>query len=82
MSAGERKALVNAMEKVVKEGEFAKIASFHGLPYTMCDPFALPSDPADFTDGCCPHANYQFLPWHRLYVVQMELVSWVENKAL
>ena len=82
MSAGERKALVNAMEKVVKEGEFAKIASFHGLPYTMCDPFALPPDPADFTDGCCPHANYQFLPWHRLYVVQLELVSWVENRAL
>ena len=82
LDAGERVALVKAMRKVIKSGEFAKLANYHGSPYTMCNPFENMNENDEFgdfgfRDGCCPHSVSEFLPWHRLYMVNMEQVSFV-----
>ena len=80
LDAGEQAALVKAMHKVVSSGEFAKIANFHGSPYTMCNQFDVNDTnyrDFDFRDGCCPHGVSEFLIWHRLYMVNMEQVSFV-----
>ena len=80
LDAGEQAALVKAMHKVVSSGEFAKIANFHGSPYTMCNQFDINDTnyrEFDFRDGCCPHSVSEFLIWHRLYMVNMEQVSFV-----
>ena len=80
LDAGEQAALVKAMQKVVSSREFAKIANFHGSPYTMCNQFDVNDTnyrDFDFRDGCCPHGVSEFLIWHRLYMVNMEQVSFV-----
>ena len=80
LDAGEQAALVKAMHKVVSSGEFAKIANFHGSPYTMCNQFDVNDTnyhEFDFRDGCCPHGVSEFMIWHRLYMVNMEQVSFV-----
>ena len=80
LDAGEQAALVKAMQKVVSSREFAKIANFHGSPYTMCNPFKhneIEFRSFEFGDGCCPHGVSEFIIWHRLYMVNMEQVSFV-----
>ena len=39
--------------------EFQKLAGVHGLPN-------------DDSTPSCPHGTPQFLPWHRLYTVEVE----------
>ena len=60
----EYKRLVTALNRLIDSGKFVNLSNFHGHPPTIC-----PSAP----DGvCCPHKVPAFLPWHRLYVAQME----------
>ena len=71
LSQQERMALVKAMEKLIDDGTYGKLANFHGAPLTMCDP----TQSAQFRSGCCPHRSDDFLVWHRLYLVNMDRVS-------
>ena len=62
----EKRRLVNALNRLVRDGRYVKMANVHGAgaPRAMC-----PNMPYGF---CCPHNSIQFLPWHRLYMAQIE----------
>ena len=61
LGAAERQRLVNAMEALIRRGNrYVDLGNFHGGPPVICDGF------------CCPHGVPWFLPWHRLYMAQME----------
>ena len=80
LTEGEKEALQTAMQAVIDSGTFAKLANFHGLPMTMCDPFDLKEkDPESlggrsYFGGCCPHGHVDFLPWHRLLITNLDKV--------
>ena len=57
----ERGELVTALQSVISRGEYQQVGNFHGSPMNICG-----------TSSCCPHGTPDFLPWHRLYMVQME----------
>ena len=50
--------------------KYLNVCNFHGGPATICPKF--PGTPG--TSFCCPHGPPNFLPWHRLYTVQMEKI--------
>ena len=82
LTEGEKEALQIAMQAVIDSGTFAKLANFHGLPLTMCDPFDLSKkDPESlggrsYFGGCCPHDGHvDFLPWHRLLITNLDKVQ-------
>ena len=70
LSEEEKIALRRAMNAIISSGMFGKLANYHGAPLTMCEP--IPEGPHEW--GCCPHDVDTFLPWHRLYLVNMEKV--------
>ena len=64
LEEAEHQRLVSALDRLIDSGKFVDLSNFHGHPSTIC-----PSAP----DGvCCPHKVPSFLPWHRLYMAQME----------
>ena len=60
----EKERLVNALNKLVRNGRYKEVGNIHGAPGTIC-----PNKESGF---CCPHGDLFFLPWHRLYMAQME----------
>ena len=60
LGSEERQRLVSAMEALIRRGGYQDLANFHGGPPNICNGF------------CCPHGDPNFLPWHRLYMTQME----------
>ena len=61
LGAAERQRLVSAMEALIGRGtRYVDLANFHGGPPNICN------------GVCCPHGHPTFLPWHRLYMAQME----------
>ena len=61
LGAAERQRLVSAMETLIGRGtRYIDLANFHGGPPNICNGI------------CCPHGHPTFLPWHRLYMAQME----------
>ena len=49
------------MKAMIASGNLTTIASYHGAPRNgVCSMF------------CAPHSDSSFLPWHRLFTVQME----------
>ena len=68
LSEEEKNALRRAMNAIISSGMFGKLANYHGAPFTMCQPTG------PHLWGCCPHDVDTFLPWHRLYLVNMEKV--------
>ena len=64
LSRAEKDRLVNALNVLVDNGRYKEVGNIHGAPTTIC-----PNMPGGF---CCPHGDITFLPWHRLYLAQME----------
>ena len=60
LSSAEKERLVNALNRLVHNGRYKEMGNIHGAPATICDGF------------CCPHGPITLLPWHRLYMAQME----------
>merc|ERR1712142_160164 len=46
--------------------------SFHGYPGLCAGPGAGAGSPNDPPGGCCIHGYSTFLPWHRLFMIQLE----------
>jgi len=46
--------------------------SFHGYPGLCGGPGAGAGTPNDPPGGCCIHGYSTFLPWHRLFMIQLE----------
>jgi hypothetical protein len=65
LGRGERQRLVDALQEVISRGEYQDLGNFHGSPGIVCGTARRPA-------SCCPHGTTAFLPWHRLYMVQME----------
>jgi len=63
LSKEERTRLVRAMQALIDRGRYQEIGNFHGGPPTIC--------PETDNGYCCSHGSL-FLPWHRLYMAQME----------
>ena len=61
LSGEERTRLVSALRASITSGEYQKVGNYHGAPYGLCG-----------RRSCCPHGDIGFLPWHRLYMVNME----------
>ena len=66
LGRGERQSLVRAMEALIASGtRYQDLANFHGGPVNaVC--------PESAGGMCCPHGDPAFLPWHRLFMAQME----------
>ena len=61
LGGAERQRLVSAMQALIGNGSrYQDLANFHGGPPNICNGY------------CCPHGLPTFLPWHRLYMAQME----------
>ena len=72
----EKQALLAAFKAGIDQGEYSKLANFHGAPLTMCS--TVTSDgipiPARWA-GCCPHGpRNEFLIWHRLLLTNLDHV--------
>ena len=59
LSEAEKGRLVSAMEALIESGRYEDLCSIHGDPISIC------------SDYCCQH-DVLMLPWHRLYMIQME----------
>eukprot|EP00092_Neocalanus_flemingeri_P086636 GFUD01109222.1.p1 GENE.GFUD01109222.1~~GFUD01109222.1.p1 ORF type:complete len:672 (-),score=125.72 GFUD01109222.1:84-1829(-) len=69
LSNSEKTTLQQALQRAIGSGKYEKIGNFHGYPQTLCH------STEDFLPKmCCPHNTTDFLPWHRLFMVQMEEV--------
>ena len=66
LTEAESQRLETALKEMIDSGRFADLGHFHGEPLTICST----SKGAGLV--CCPHGVSIFLPWHRLYMVQME----------
>ena len=65
LSIAEKERLVNALNRLVHNGRYKEVGNIHGAPTTIC--------PNEDEGYCCPHGTVtRFLPWHRLYMAQME----------
>ena len=61
LKPAERQRLVRAMQALIGRGSrYVDLGNFHGGPPNLC------------SGMCCPHGTPKFLPWHRLYMAQME----------
>eukprot|EP00092_Neocalanus_flemingeri_P017751 GFUD01019206.1.p1 GENE.GFUD01019206.1~~GFUD01019206.1.p1 ORF type:complete len:822 (+),score=86.31 GFUD01019206.1:100-2565(+) len=78
LTSSEKTSLSLALQKAISSKDYENIANFHGFPETLC------------SGVCCPHGSLDFLPWHRLFMVQMEEVlgealpywDWTENGSV
>lgn len=52
---------MSALQSSIQHGEYQKVGNYHGAPTSICG-----------GQPCCPHGTNAFLPWHRLFMVQME----------
>ena len=62
LSNEEVRRLRNKLKLAITEFKYDDLANFHGAPTDICEG----------VDTCCPHGDSTFLPWHRLYMVNME----------
>ena len=66
LGPAERQRLVSAMQALIGNGtRYQDLGNFHGGPAGVVCP------ESEF-GYCCPHGTATFLPWHRLFVAQME----------
>ena len=65
LSNKEQQRLASSLTRLIDSGKFVNLSNFHGYPQNVC-PDILP------LKICCPHSGPTFLPWHRLFMVQME----------
>ena len=63
LSAGEKRRLVSAMNRLIEEGKYVDIASIYGGEYRICP---------EEQNGCGSYDHTSSLPWNRLFMVQME----------
>ena len=63
LSKKEIERLRQKLKLSIKNLKFHELANFHGAPLDICEPYNKP---------CCSHGDPTFLPWHRLYLVNME----------
>ena len=72
LKADEKRRLVDAIERLKDNRKYLDLGNIHGAPVNeLCTKENAPFS----TDGmCCIHnkAPLLFLPWHRLYMAQME----------
>jgi len=66
LTEAESQRLEAALKEMIDSGRFSDLGNFHGEPLTIC------STSTGEGTVCCPHGVSIFLPWHRLYMVQME----------
>ena len=59
----EKSRLVRAMNRLIKSGKYADLGNIHGDPPQIC---------YGHQDGHCCRHDSALLPWHRLYMAQME----------
>ena len=81
MTEGETNALRTALKAAIDQGDYSKLANFHGAPFTMCNP--LQPDGTFNPDrgaGCCPHSHHMFLIWHRLLMANLDHVSFQKGQ--
>jgi len=88
LSRNEIRRLQSAMRRALASSipwrRYQDVAHYHGAPNTGSD--ALCGE----GNICCPHGSQQFLPWHRLLMVNMEEVlgeplpywDWTEDSDL
>ena len=77
LSEAEKGRLVSALESLIESGRYEEVGNIHGAPVSIC------------SDFCCDH-DYLLLPWHRLYMAQMEgelgealpYWNWTEDEQL
>ena len=81
LTQGEKTLLRHAMNKVIEDGNFQEIASYHGAPYGKRCTHDRSGRPMTHM-GCCKHPNVDdvdykrysveayenFWAWHRLYL--------------
>ena len=72
----EKQALLAAFKAGIDQGEYSKLANFHGAPFTMCSPVTSDGRPIPARwAGCCPHGpRNEFLIWHRLLLTNLDHV--------
>ena len=63
LSAGEKRRLVSAMNRLIEEGKYVDISSIYGGEYEICP---------EEENGCGSYNHTSWLPWLRLFMVQME----------
>jgi len=61
----EKWRLISALKSAIHRKDFQAVGNYHGFPATICKSNGTAAT-------CCPHGTIDFLPWHRLYMVQME----------
>jgi len=54
------------------DSSYNAATSFHGYPGLCAGPGAVAGSPNDPPGGCCIHGYSTFLPWHRLFMIQLE----------
>ena len=64
LSNEEQQRLASSLTRLIDSGKFVNLSNFHGYPPNVC--------PDLRQHVCCPHNGPTFLPWHRLFMVQME----------
>ena len=70
LTEDEKDRLVEAMNRLIDSGRYADgVANIHGGPTEICPDKGEQGD-LDHR-MCCGHGN-TLLPWHRLYMVQVE----------
>ena len=73
-------ALMQAMNNGIDFEKYEDIANYHGAPYIL----GCLNDSGEKA-SCCPHSDpMDFLTWHRLYMVQMEMIlhPYLSDKTL
>ena len=69
LSNEEQQRLASSLTRLIDSGKFVNLSNFHGYPQNVCCKRFLQTCVASM---CCPHSEPTFLPWHRLFMVQME----------
>ena len=62
LSKEEVQRLRKKLKQSITDFKYDDLANYHGAPADICEG----------VDICCPHGASTFLPWHRLYMVNME----------
>ena len=58
----EKKALLAAIKKGIDQGEYSKLANFHGAPLTMCNPLRSDGQPIRVDRGAVAMSCRQLPP--------------------
>jgi len=84
-SQSEKERLDAALEAIQRSGRFQELLRYHGDP-----PMCIGLEGVGRDGWCCAHDNPRFLPWHRLFTVQIEEMlgeplpywNWAEERDL